>query len=120
MKIYAPNKQYSNISASVTFKNGVGETDNPRLIEWFREHGYIVEEKPEPEHCISVDTDGAKIQKADGDVIAFPNALSLDDIDKTDADQLRAYAEQEGIELGMSTSARGILQKIVSAKKQEV
>ena len=46
-KIICPNKQYSGVSASVTFVNGVGETNNPRLIAWFKERGYTVEkEKP--------------------------------------------------------------------------
>ena len=40
MKIYAPVKNTNGIYASVMFVNGVGETDNPRLIEWFRSHGY--------------------------------------------------------------------------------
>lgn len=43
-KIKAPNKQYNGISASVPFINGEGETNNPHLIEWFKENGYIVEE----------------------------------------------------------------------------
>ena len=41
-KIYAPNKEYTGVSASVYFINGVGETDNQNLIEWFREKGYGV------------------------------------------------------------------------------
>lgn len=45
MKIEAPNKQYSGVSAGVTFVNGVGETDQPHLIEWFLEHGYSVEKE---------------------------------------------------------------------------
>lgn len=44
MKIYAPNKQSNGVYASVVFVNGVGETDNPRLIEWFKAHGYELEE----------------------------------------------------------------------------
>lgn len=48
-KIYAPNKQYTGISASVTFVNGVGETSDPHLIQWFREHGYTVVEDEEKE-----------------------------------------------------------------------
>lgn len=44
MKIYSPNKDYTGMSASVNFCNGVGETENPHLIEWFKEHGYEVEE----------------------------------------------------------------------------
>ena len=42
-KILCPNKEYSGVSASVTFVNGVGETDNPQLIDWFKNHGYTVE-----------------------------------------------------------------------------
>ena len=46
-KVYAPLKEYNGISASVTFVNGVGETDNENLLEWFEERGYTVErEKP--------------------------------------------------------------------------
>ena len=43
MKIYAPNKQANGIYASVLFVDGVGETDNPRLIDLFRTHGYALE-----------------------------------------------------------------------------
>lgn len=44
-KIYAPNPRYSGVSASVKFVNGVGETNDPRLIKWFKSKGYRVEEK---------------------------------------------------------------------------
>lgn len=44
MKIYAPVKHATGTWASVRFVNGIGETDNPRLIEWFRTHGYTLEE----------------------------------------------------------------------------
>ena len=44
-KIYAPNEDYSGSSAGVTFVNGVGETDNPYLIDWFKDHGYEVDEE---------------------------------------------------------------------------
>ena len=43
MKIYAPVKDANGIYASVLFVNGVGETDNQYLIEWFKQHGYRVE-----------------------------------------------------------------------------
>jgi aryl carrier-like protein len=44
MKIYAPVKDANGIWATVQFINGVGETDNPELIEWFKRQGYTVEE----------------------------------------------------------------------------
>lgn len=46
-KIIAPNKKYSGIAAGVSFYNGVGETTDPYLIQWFKEHGYKVEEQKE-------------------------------------------------------------------------
>lgn len=47
MKIYSPNKNYTGISASVPFCGGVGETNDPYLIKWFKDHGYKVEESKE-------------------------------------------------------------------------
>ncbi len=44
-KIYAPNEEYTGISAGVLFTDGKGETTEPHLIEWFRNHGYKVEEE---------------------------------------------------------------------------
>lgn len=43
MKVYSPNKDYTGVSASVPFCGGVGETDDPYLLDWFRKHGYTVE-----------------------------------------------------------------------------
>ena len=44
MKIYTPVKGFNGKRASVEFKNGVGETNNPDLIAWFRANGYGLEE----------------------------------------------------------------------------
>ena len=43
MKIYTPVKGASGRWASVQFTNGVGECDDPKLIQWFKAHGYIVD-----------------------------------------------------------------------------
>ncbi len=43
MKIYTPVKDATGTWCGVRFQNGVGETNNPRLIKWFREHGYDLE-----------------------------------------------------------------------------
>lgn len=45
--IKSPNQEYTGISAGVYFANGVGNTDNENLIEWFGERGYEVEEDTE-------------------------------------------------------------------------
>lgn len=43
VKIHAPVSRFSGESAGVQFRDGVGETDNPWLIQWFKDHGYTVE-----------------------------------------------------------------------------
>lgn len=65
MKIYSKNKNYTGVSASVSFCNGRGETDDPYLIEWFRSHGYRVEEEPVMEE--KAKTGPKKPTKAKGD-----------------------------------------------------
>lgn len=56
MKIYSPNKDYIGVSASVPFCSGVGETEDPHLIEWFKDHGYKVGEEPAEETCAEGET----------------------------------------------------------------
>lgn len=43
MKIYAPVKDFNGLRNNVRFVNGIGETDNPMTIEWFKSHGYGLE-----------------------------------------------------------------------------
>jgi hypothetical protein len=40
--IISPVKGYNGITACVPFKDGVGETDSPYLIGWFKRKGYSV------------------------------------------------------------------------------
>lgn len=47
-RIYAPNQAYDGLIGPVQFERGVGETNDARLISWFREHGYTVKQDPEP------------------------------------------------------------------------
>jgi hypothetical protein len=88
-KVYAPNKQYTGVSAGVTFINGIGETSDPHLLEWFREHGYTVEDEP----------------------LVEPKPL-----EKMTVAELKEYAEQHGINLGDSTKKDDILAVILAAK----
>lgn len=46
-KILSPNKNYSGVSASVKFTQGVGFTEDPRLISWFKSKCYMVIEDKE-------------------------------------------------------------------------
>lgn len=86
-KIFAPNKQYAGISAGVGFINGVGECTDPYVIDWFKSKGYTVEES-----------------EVESEKTGFE--------EKT-VDELKAYAEENGIDIGQSTSQKGILKKIL-------
>lgn len=44
-KITAPNKEFTGKRGPVGFTDGVGETDDPTMIAYFRRHGYEVEDK---------------------------------------------------------------------------
>lgn len=43
-KVYSPNKKYNGETATVSFRDGVGETNNKYLIEYLKSKGYTVEE----------------------------------------------------------------------------
>ena len=43
MRIYAPVKDFNGVRNNVRFVKGVGETNDPSLVEWFKGHGYTVE-----------------------------------------------------------------------------
>ncbi len=90
-KLHAPNKDYIGTSAGVAFVNGVGETTDPYLLEWFEQHGYEVE----------------------GEIIEQPS-----EFDGKTVEELKAYAAENDIDIGNSTSAKGIIKKIEEARKK--
>ncbi|NFG22685.1 hypothetical protein FDF11_08255 [Clostridium botulinum] len=93
-KILAPNKSYTGVSASVAFCNGEGNTNNPVLINWFEKHGYeVIKDAAE---------EGLEVQPI---------------LDEMSIEELKAYANEKGIDIGKATSSEGILEKI---KKSEV
>lgn len=58
-KIICPNAEFTGVSASVEFVNGVGETENEHLIEWFKDRGYTVER-----HVANEDEDNVGVDEA--------------------------------------------------------
>lgn len=89
MKIYAPVKDANGIYASVRFVNGVGETNNPALIEWFRKHGYRVENVADEttEKCAII-----------ADIPLEKCATNEQpDFEAMTSDELRAWAKENGM-----------------------
>ncbi len=84
MKIYAPNKNANGVYASVRFIDGVGETENPKLIEWFRSHGYTLEKCDELSEKTYEKCDNL-VTEPKNDVIEPQN----------DEDEMMGYAEKE-------------------------
>lgn len=87
MKIYAPVKDFNGLRNNVRFINGVGETDNPRVIGWFESHGYKVEKTLE------------FVEKRDEDflnVVLDPLEEIKPDFDKMTPNELRDYMKENG------------------------
>lgn len=103
-KIIAPNKSYTGVSASVAFCNGEGSTTNPGLIDWFEKHGYKV--------IKDVAEEGLKVPSED-------DKDKEKQLSEMDIEELKAYAEEKGIDIGKATSQAGILEKINEAEKVE-
>ncbi|KOF56622.1 MULTISPECIES: hypothetical protein [Clostridium] len=94
-KVYSPNESYTGVSASVAFSKGVGETKDKHLIQWFKEHGYTVEEAEQNQQ---------------------PNNAGEKSVDEMTVDELKAYAEGKDIDLTGLTKKDDILNKIKVGK----
>lgn len=92
MKIYAPVKDACGTWASVRFVNGVGETDDPTLIEWFRNHGYKVpmNEEQRVERAATVQTE--KVPQSVEDV----GSADQPDFDSMNPNELRDWMKANG------------------------
>lgn len=88
MKIYAPVKDFNGIRYNIRFVNGVGETDNPQLLDWFKLHGYNVPLE-EPNVVIEPTNDEIKIEN-DEVVDEEPN------FDDMSVNELREYLKAKG------------------------
>ena len=84
MKIYAPVKNATGVWCNVHFQNGVGECDNPHLIEWFLKHGYAVD-KDEPKLVI----------EEPNEVIEVEN--DRDEYESMTPNELREWAKANGL-----------------------
>ena len=115
MKIYAPVKDACGTWASVRFVDGVGETDDPSLIEWFRRNGYKLEE--------NVITKRQRVERAVSDSTnEMPNEIVGEAIDRVtdesadqpDLDSMTPYELREW----MKDNGYGLKMKGVRSKEK--
>jgi len=101
MKIYAPVKDANGVWASVRFVNGVGETDDPRLIEWFKSHGYKVPiedvEKCDEISNLVIETQNDQIETENDEVEMMGYNERQPNFDKMTPNELRDWAKANGL-----------------------
>lgn len=100
IKTKIPN--FNGYRASVLFKNGVGSTNDTRLIEWFRTHGYIVE--TEVNSVIPPSND--EVKKNDDVIKSEPN------LDTMTANELKNLAKTRGIFVGNTKDRDKLIAKL--------
>lgn len=122
VKIYAPNKAYNGISATVRFINGQGEAYNPKLLKWFISRGYKVEEEQESEknpETPSTDlSDGIRETSETSNPSENSKAQTLAKYDKMNVDDLKALAKDKKIK-GYSSMLRPELIEALLANEGE-
>ena len=98
MKIYTPVKDFNGLRNNVRFVNGVGETDDPKLIEWFKAQGYTVESnyvKPVINSVKEVVNDQIDVVKNENDVVnSEPTEQNFADMTPND---LRDWMKANGL-----------------------
>ena len=86
MKFKAKVSDYCGIVASVRFIDGIGETDNSHLIEWFKSHGYEI-----------VGDDNQRVVEKVEDTIEEPTPKYAESIEDMSVSELREFMKQNGI-----------------------
>lgn len=79
--IKAPNEQYNGISATIKFENGIGLTDDKKLIKWFEEHGYAIQKDDKAANDKKGNKKGDKIADSEKDEIP------MDEVESEAADE---------------------------------
>lgn len=100
-KVKAPNKQYTGLSATVMFVNGVGETDNEQLLQWFESKGYTVERIDEAEEAAKAAEKAAELAKKEAEkrlkaLRKKAAELGIDGADEKDTETLEAEIAAAG------------------------
>ena len=97
MKIYAPVKDFSGFRNNVRFTNGVGETDDTRVVAWFETHGYTVE-KGEDLPQEPVEKSGEEILEAlcDEEPEMMGYADKTPSLEDMNPNELRELAKEQG------------------------
>lgn len=101
MKIYAPVKDANGVYASVRFVNGIGETNDPHLIQWFRNHGYKVPIQDEPNSVICDVNEAIEVENEADEPEMMGYAEKQKPLEEMNPLELREYAKEHGFGLAI-------------------
>lgn len=97
MKIYAPVKDFNGLRGNVQFVNGVGETDDPRLIKWFETHGYKVPIQDEVNLVIEPQNDQIEVEVDEDEPVEMMGyAEKTPTLEEMNPNELREFAKANG------------------------
>lgn len=92
MKIYAPVKDFNGLRNNVRFVNGVGETDDKWLIQWFVNRGYTIEKSLEK----GDDTTEKSLEKCEDVLESALEKCTEPDFDAMTPNALRDWMRENG------------------------
>ncbi len=81
--VRTPVKGLSGIWCNTLFRNGVGETDNPNALRYFREHGYTIEE-----------TGRRTVERTDSEPVS---SVQKPDFESMSVEELRLWMKENGL-----------------------
>lgn len=113
VKIIAPNKQYTGLSAGVHFVNGIGETDEPHLIAWFGSKGYEVDDSVARETEQKAFEEAERLAEEEkANIEEGETVIPLSDLTN---DQLKEKLDDLGIEYGAKDVKDVLIEKLNAA-----
>ena len=85
MKIYAPVKDFNGLRNNVRFVDGVGETEDIGLVNWFKSRGYKVEKSVEK-----------SVEKCEKPIEKSVEKCDEHDFDSMTPNELRDWMKENG------------------------
>lgn len=96
MKIYAPVKDFCGFRNNVRFVNGIGETDDPKLIKWFETHGYKLEECDENPNLVT-EPQNDQVEVVNDEIEMMGYAEKTPKFEDMTPNELRDWAKANGL-----------------------
>ena len=119
-KIFAPNKDYTGVSAGVPFVKGVGETEKEHVIEWFKSKGYKVDEEIQETEIVDEPKENEETPE-NKDIPENPDlnvtVYTEEELKSKDREELVKIAEGKSLTVHYNTGVDKIIKQILESQK---